>query len=396
MFNIIKNYGRRLAVVGHVKIGFKGDKKKTANNVEFRLPKKYDHFVVVTRETDDSDNFKTDTELMGRLGNHSMELDILLLSDQIELNFQYFLAAYSGPRMYCTGNGKEAIRYDEKRVESKIVCDMRTCPIFLGNFKKQNIQCKPQGRLYFILTQKKMLGGVYSFKTTSWETIRNIVSSLEFIRAISGGVISGIPLKLKLYPVRDNTINGQVTNYKVTVVYEGDPHSLRQAVLLEHQLRESSRIDRKALEEEYREVVESHVDSPEEEARTAEEFYPAAVGAREEEDPEPVMPVDPKPVPTGNLQRLDIAASAALPVTDSGNGEIAPADPLPLAAEDPRRFVMTGKIDADLETVFDLLNMAPAIRKGQLGFMKNDKPGLLNRLTQTLVSRGYEIVQPTV
>jgi hypothetical protein len=96
------------------------------------------------------------------------------------------------------------------------------------------------------------------------------------------------------------------------------------------------------------------------------------------------------------LQRLEIPASAVPPVTDSGNGDIAPADAPVLAAEDPRRFVMTGKIDADLETVFDLLNMAPAIRKGQLGFMKNDKPGLLNRLTQTLVSRGYEVVQPAV
>jgi hypothetical protein len=57
MFTSIKNLSRGLAVMGYIKIGKKGEMKKSVNNVEYRQPKKLDHFEIVTREVDDSDNF---------------------------------------------------------------------------------------------------------------------------------------------------------------------------------------------------------------------------------------------------------------------------------------------------------------------------------------------------
>lgn len=351
--------------MGYIKIGKKGEMKKSVNNIEYRQPKKLDHFEIVTREVDDSDNFKTDAEMMKLLGDKPTDIHIMLQYDQIDLNFPHYLAAYKGSRLFCRGNGEIAIR-DAK----EIVCDPLTCPIYQKKQADQKLQCKPQGKLYAILPQKNMIGGVYAFKTTSWESIRNIISSLELISALTGGILAGLILKLKLIPTRDQTPTGTTTNYKVAVVYQGKPQELRMLAVDERNLRVVSTIDRKAMEEARRKDIADGTDLQEEALETVAEFYPVAAGAEltnkgteEEESPKKEEPV----MIEGNKTKA--------------------------VTSNPNRIGLSGDIEMDIYGLFSKLKFPEARQKGQIDFHKNRLPALLAQLIQKAKEQGFEVIE---
>jgi hypothetical protein len=380
MFTSIKNLSRGLAVMGYIKIGKKGEMKKSVNSVEYRQPKKLDHFEIVTREVDDSDNFKTDAEMMKILGDKPTDIQIMLQYDQIDLNFPHYLAAYKGSKLFCRGNGDKAFR-DAK----EIVCDPLTCAIYQKKHADQKLQCKPQGKLYAILPQKNMIGGVYAFKTTSWESIRNIISSLELISSLTGGILAGLILKLKLIPTRDQTPTGTTTNYKVAVVYQGKPQELRMLAVDERNLRAVSTIDRKAMEEARRKDIADGTDLQEEAVETVAEFYPVAAGIEVAEK-------------TGEEEASRIKEDPRI-VEVSATKTVAPAVPVEKPATEPaepdnsNRICLSGDIDMDIHGLFNKLNFSPARQKGQIDFHKNRLPALLSQLIQKSKETGFEIIE---
>lgn len=216
----------RLPELGRVKIGGNGEIRRSKNGKEFRLPVKYDSFRIVTRAKDDQDNWILDKAVHDKVGPKPRELDVRLLWDEPEQNFQFFLAAYEGRTRRCTGNGIEA--QDAK--DGKIPC---TCPLLSqheGAYKGPirpvgRVTCKPHGRLSMILEAAESFGGFYVFRTTSWESIRNIASQLQMYQA-QFGFLAGLPLKLVMYPAQDSYEadgdGGKVTktseSYKVALV----------------------------------------------------------------------------------------------------------------------------------------------------------------------------------
>lgn len=406
MFTSIKNMNLGLAVMGYIKIGKKGEMKKSVNNTEFRLPKKLDHFEIVSREVDStSDNFKTDTEMMEKLGEKPTELDVMLQYDEIELNCPYFLAAYQGSKLYCHGNGESALREGRE-----IACNPKTCSVYLKQENK--IQCKPQGKLYVVLLQKDVVGGVYAFKTTSWESIRNIVSSMMRISKLSGGILSGLELKLKLIPTRDQTPTGTTTNYKAALLYPGSIRALRQAALEERSLREVSTLDRKAEAALWRAEIEQSITAPEEAAETVAEFYPHAAGideqgpvnhgietvtmdSKEKKAPasKPAVSVTPAAkqasVKTESPAKTEPPVQVvALPV-ETLVEKPAVVPPVP---ENPNRIHLSGDIDMDISGLFTKLNFSPARQKGQMEFNKDKKPTLLANLIVQAGTKGFEVI----
>jgi hypothetical protein len=212
----------RIAELGHVKIGGRGDKKQAGTRIWY-VPKKFDHFVVTRRDRakDGSENYVPDTAIMTAVGATPRELDVHLMWDEPERNFQYFLAAYDGKRLRCRGDGEHA----HDREQGDIPC---TCPLlkqhqgeYAGPERPKDVSCKPFGRLSVILDAGETFGGYHVFRTTSWETISAIAGALQLFRGEFGG-LRGLPLKLVAFPTTDTyEQNGQTKtsrSLKVTLV----------------------------------------------------------------------------------------------------------------------------------------------------------------------------------
>jgi recombination directionality factor gp3-like protein len=387
MFTSIKNLSRGLAVIGYIKIGKKGELKKSINSLEFRQPKKLDHFEIVTREVDESDNFKSDAEMMKILGNKPTDIQIMFQYDQIDLNFPHFLAAYKGSKLYCRGNGDKAIR-DGK----EIICDPLTCPIYQRKEGDKKIQCKPQGKLYAILPQKNMIGGVFAFKTTSWESIRNIISSLELISTMTGGILAGLSLKLKLIPTRDQTPTGISVNYKVAVVYEGKPQELRMMAVDERNLRLVSTIDRKAMEDARRKDISDGVELQLEAGDTVKEFYPVAAGI-DVSDPSTEEGPNKKQQSITEEKTSEEILNLGVILDESLKKPVDKPAVEALKNGTSSQIYLSGDLEMDIHGIFNKLSFSPVRQKGQIEFHKNRLSDLLTQLIQKAKEQGFEIIE---
>jgi hypothetical protein len=189
---MIKNFIPRLAEIGKIKIGGKGEKRKSPNGKEFQIPVGFEHFVITTMEKDASNNFKQDKHIMEKIGKNATEIDISLLYDNISLNFLNSYAFYIGKKCICRGNGETAERTDKNDNVSTVKCDVFQCPYMMDR------KCKPNGILSCVLPHSNKVGGVFKFRTTSWYSVQNILSSLMYIATKTNGILAGIPLKLYL------------------------------------------------------------------------------------------------------------------------------------------------------------------------------------------------------
>jgi len=218
---MIKSFIPRLAEIGKIKIGGKGDKRKSSKGNEFRMPIKYDHFVITKTEKDLNDNLIIDGEVMKKLGEKPKEIKIKLLYDSIELNFLNSFEMYKGKKCICRGNGEKALRKFKDGTEKEIECNIEKC-----EFPKSN-ECKPSGILSCILADSNQIGGVYKLRTHSWNSVQNILGSLTFIKLQTGGKLAGIPLTLKLLK-KATSEHGNVNT--VNIVFNGNQEALIKAV----------------------------------------------------------------------------------------------------------------------------------------------------------------------
>jgi len=223
---------------GKVKVGGLSPNARTARSgQEWRPPVKFKHFMITStvREAK-TGNFVIDRPLMQQLARQGcalaelgekpnpeipalVEIPVMLDSDLIEEVFPHSLAAYVGRSgLWCTGNGIKATRWkfdkDNRRTNEKlqVAC---TCE-HLTNPPQNGPICKPHGTLWFtILGDTRTKIGVYhSFRTTSWNTIRAIVSGLQAIRQMVG-TICGIPLWLTFREIETRKKGGERTTIPV-------------------------------------------------------------------------------------------------------------------------------------------------------------------------------------
>jgi len=256
-FGGIKDIAPKLQELGKIKIGGKSDREyqsKAGNS--YRAPVKYDHFVITKDETDDTDRFIVDVDIMERLGGKPRVLDVMLLSDDIATNFVTYYGAYKGGRLLCSGDGVRAVRLPI--VDGKI--DLRgeptneTCPCD----RLRDGVCKPHGILTVMLAKQPILGGVYKFRTTSFESISSILGSLQMIAAATGGRLAGLPMQMTLSHKTKNILDpktGQASRTKIQVVnltYCGDTESLMRHVISTMESRVRLQLDMARVEENVR------------------------------------------------------------------------------------------------------------------------------------------------
>jgi hypothetical protein len=239
---MIKGLTPRLCEIGKIKIGGKGSERTAKNGRKYRIPVKYNHFVITKTMRDAKGILIPDNALMKKIGEKPKEIRIRLMFDDIDLNFQTSYAVYKGKKCYCRGDGETALRLNEKsgeKIEQK--CDPTKCKILIDG------HCKVSGILSCLLPQADRLGGVYKFRTHSINSVLNILGSLHFLKMATGGVLFNLPLKLELI---DKQTEEHGIIKCVNIIFDGDVNKLTKEVTTELTRRKIGNVDVKRIETE--------------------------------------------------------------------------------------------------------------------------------------------------
>jgi hypothetical protein len=274
---MIKGIMPGLPEIGKIKIGMKGAVRTSKGGKDFQLPQRLDHFIVTTLERGEDGNFLRDDAIHQNLGPKPTSIAVSLLYDDPALNFTCRWACFTGTQLWCTGDGENA--YRRQKDGSQL---LRACPCERNqpDFDADQYRCKPSGVLSVILNDMQVVGGVYKFRTTSYNSVINLMSSLALIQRITGGVLAGIPLSMTCRPKTVIIPKTQKT-MKIHIVgleYRGSIQKLAQegySAALENATHRAKIEDIEAIA---RKAIEPNLmlTEGETESDIAEEFYPDA------------------------------------------------------------------------------------------------------------------------
>jgi hypothetical protein len=224
---------------GHIKIGKKGAMRNSSGGKQFQPPVKLDHFEITTMERGEDGNFVRDEALeqaiMEKTGQQKLtRIPIVLLYDDIELNFQSRYAAYAGRTLWCTGDGREAQRLAQSGADKDGMPTFArkavACPCeHVAREYTGDKPCKFNGSLSAVISGAGKIGGIWKFRTTSYNSVVNLTSVLAFLQRGTGGVLAGIPLMLTVGPKAATSPDGkQQTVYVVGIEFDGTMEDLQQ------------------------------------------------------------------------------------------------------------------------------------------------------------------------
>lgn len=316
----IKNMVPQLLEFGKIKIGNKGKLVRDT----FRMPQKLDHFIVTTTEKDNDDNFILDTELMEKLMKpNNLEkltsIPVILLYNDIDLNFVSRYVCYRGATRWCSGDGETAYRINAKNVQEKIECPCERCEnTYPGEDGKGKGKCKASGCLSVLIQGAEVVGGVWKYRTTGYNSVRAITASLLLIKNQTGGLLAGLPLEMIVRPKKTTSpIDGKpVTIYIVTLIYRGTPQALRKLAYDVATEEAAHRLKLGDVESEVRKMLTTSVDDEivgGDEVEHAEEFYPEDIKVEDFEGEDiRILPPDPEPEPEKMKRSRSKKQSAAV------------------------------------------------------------------------------------
>lgn len=326
---MIKGLIPTLAEGGKIKIGGLGPERTSKKGNTYRLPQKYDHFVVTKTTRDGSGDLEIDREIMGVLPKDrdglTRSIPIVLHSDRIEDVFPTSYAWYSGRKLTCRGDGERATRWEfddkgaRKAETSEIACP---CPM-LG----AEGGCKPHGTLHcsIVAPSTAVAGAVHKWRTTSIISIQRMIGSLEQIISLCG-TLRGVPLWLRLEPITVSPLGApSSTVYCCHVELRAkDILAVQSKALKMAEMRRALGGDSNAN---YRLLVSppgGDQETEEEQAEVAAEFHGEAVVKEEMSAPKP----------TSRLK-----AAIGIPAAEGA------AEAPPLPTDKPGVKIATGKID---------------------------------------------------
>lgn len=257
----------RFAELGKIKIGGKGKETTSANGKKFQLPVKYDHFVVTGIEKGADGNFIPDAEMMKKLGGKPREISVRLLFDDIDINFFTSFQLYSGAKLKCKGDGEFATRYLESGLTEIVECNPDKCEYALSD------KCKISGILSCMISGQSQFGGVYRFRTHGWNSVSNILASLQFISQNNNGILAGLPMRLKM--IKTVTAEHGTIDTVTLVIEANDIEEMRLLAYKESESRKLLNFDIKQIE---RIAIESGITKDNDDPADIEkEFYNSGV-----------------------------------------------------------------------------------------------------------------------
>lgn len=287
--NRILNRTPQLPERGKIKIGKKGDERQGKNG-PYRLPQKDDHFTVTTLEKDAQDNYLPDLGLMqtiaantGQAAGHLTRIPVRLLYNDPTLNFASRYAAFDGKTVWCSGNGETAMRLGQGGAYAPRTCP---CPNLERDFQGRpgNPKCKIAGMLGVLIDGAPGVGGVWKFRTTSFNSVDGLTASLMFLASVTGGQLANVPLDLVLAPKRVADPAGKPqTVYVVGLEFRGTVEQLRDTGYRIALGNEQAKLRIVDIERDARRMLEAPQDpgavfDGEDSEDVAEEFHPPQDG----------------------------------------------------------------------------------------------------------------------
>lgn len=204
----IKNLSniRRLPRLGKIHLGIKvkTDKPcKCKQETADKMPKKDCMLCKGTgfiHRPKEVDYFVLSKELQELFGPEPKELPIMFPIEEAEIFFQQWYKSYGFNVLKCKGDGANAITWDEEKGGMKTI----ECPCE----RLANKKCNKVAILQFLLPDVPG-AGVWQISTTSRNSIIDINSSVDYIRAICGRVRM-IPLVLKREEIKPQRVENGV------------------------------------------------------------------------------------------------------------------------------------------------------------------------------------------
>ncbi|OOS26144.1 hydrolase or metal-binding protein [Moraxella porci DSM 25326] len=256
-------------VLGRISIG------KVIEKNGKRVPQKDDQFTITSQiqGKDGWVNHPIDEKLRQHSTNGKLrQIPVRMLFNTPELNLraEYTLFDRQTGRPMCVGNGEMCQRRTNNGIESLACPSPENCP--LG----QNGNCKLFGRLYVNLDDSDELGA-FVFRTTGYNSIRTLMARLSYFNAVSGGLLSCLPLQL-IIRGKSTTQSYRTPIYYVDLTLQ-EGISLKEAVENAQAIfkeQQNSGFDQQALEEIAKQgYVNSGFETQiEEGGEIVEEFYP--------------------------------------------------------------------------------------------------------------------------
>ena len=160
-----------------------------------RLPEKDDEFTVTSQvqNRDGWVNHPVDAALRKDPATKLRSIPVRLLFDDPDLNLRasYSLFDRGTGRPLCVGNGETCRRSTASGIQTLPCPSPEACELALGGY------CKPYGRLNVRIGEDDELGS-FVFRTTGFNSIRTLSTRLKYFHAVSGGLLSTLPLELRL------------------------------------------------------------------------------------------------------------------------------------------------------------------------------------------------------
>lgn len=280
-------------VIGRISIG------KVVEKNGKRLPEKDDEFTLTSQvqSRDGWVNHPLDEQLRKDKSAKLRSIPVRLLFDDPDLSLRAHYTVFDRDtgRPLCVGDGETCKRSTISGMQSYPCPAPPSCPLAEGG------RCKPYGRLHVRIEVDEVGSdelGSFVLRTTGFNSIRTLSARLRYFHALSGGLLSTLPLELRLRGKSTRQSHGSPIYY-VDLTLRGDG-TLADAIArarLAWEDRKAAGVDQAALDEAARQglALGAFEESEEDGMAVVEEFYPA-------HDPSQEGPDAVSQEPPGNLR----------------------------------------------------------------------------------------------
>ena len=260
-------------VIGRIAIG------KVVEKNGRRIPEKDDEFTI-TSQVQNKDGWvvhPVDEQLRKQEPGAKLRgIPVQLLFDDPDLSLRanYTMFDRATGRPLCVGDGERCKRITLAGMQGLACPGPAICP--LG----QEGHCKPYARLHVRIDTGEPGDddlGSFVFRTTGFNSIRTLSARLRYYKAVSGGLLAGLPLQLRLRG-KSTALSHRTPIYYLDLTLRKGV-SLAAAVTAAKEQRSqmaAAGLDQQALDEAARCALAlgEFEESPEEGVDVVEEFYP--------------------------------------------------------------------------------------------------------------------------
>lgn len=220
-FTKIKNLSdrRRLPLLGKIRLGIKVKNSKGLNKqgLNPKCKHKPDETCIYCTHAKETSYFVCPDEVIQAFGSEPIELEIMFPMEDEGAIFPQSLRCYGMTRgLKCEGDGERATELIDGEMKD------RDCPCE----KLDKKECAKRAFLRVIIP-KVSWGGVYQITTGSLNSIIDVNSGIDYVRALVGRVVM-IPLTLKRIPIETHHDQKKQIHYTLALEFKGNEEFINQ------------------------------------------------------------------------------------------------------------------------------------------------------------------------